>query len=357
MTLFAGIVIFFGGGPNHLRLGFYYWQVPGAFVPYKAPGDTGKFLAFWTALVRSGFAFITSPELVAITAGESQAPRRNIPKASRRFVYRLMFFYCLGSLVITILVASNDKNLIQAVTDGVSNAGASPFVLGIQNAGIPVLNHIINAVIITSATSAANSFVYAASRNLYSLAISHQAPSVFRICNRRGVPWVAVCFSCLFACLVYLSVSQGSNTVFNWFLNLTTISGFIAWCTILMTYLRFRKALIYNNIYESRPYRTRLQPYTTWFALVTLVLLTLTNGFQVFFPGSFSAASFLAAYITIPAFFLLYFGHKVWFRTPWVRPIYDVDVKTGKEEADALEALDERREPRNVAQRVWFWVA
>ena len=350
-------MIFFGGAPDHVRLGFYYWQVPGAFVEYKASGATGRFLAFWTALVRSGFAFVTSPELVAITAGESQAPRRNIPKASRRFVYRLMFFYCLGSLVITVIVASNDPNLIQAVSNGVSNAGASPFVLGIQNAGIPVLNHIINSVIITSATSAANSFVYAASRNLYSLAISHQAPSIFRTCNRRGVPWVAVCFSCLFACLVYLSVAEGSNTVFNWFLNLTTISGFIAWCTLLMAYLRFRKALIYNNLYDSRPYKTRFQPYTSWFALFMFALLNLTNGFQVFFPGSFTASSFLAAYITIPAFFILYFGHKIWFRTPWVRPIYEVDVMTGKEEADTLEAMDQRPEPKNVAQRIWFWVA
>jgi yeast amino acid transporter len=132
----SGIVLFFGGGPDHQRLGFYYWQVPGAFVPFKTSGDTGRFLAFWTALVRSGFAFITSPELVTITAGESIAPRRNIPKASRRFIYRLMFFYCLGSLVITVIVASNDNNLIKAITNGVSNAGASPFVVGIQNAGM-----------------------------------------------------------------------------------------------------------------------------------------------------------------------------------------------------------------------------
>ena len=355
--IILGIVIFFGGGPNHTRLGFYYWQVPGAFIPYKVDGNTGKFLAFWTALVRSGFAFVTSPELVAITAGESEAPRRNIPKASQRFVWRLMFFYVLGSLVITVVVASNDPNLIQAVTSGVSNAGASPFVLGIQNAGIPVLNHIINAVIVTSATSAANSFLYAASRNLYSLAVSHQAPSIFRRCNKQGVPWVAVLFSVLLSLLVYLSVSEGSNTVFEWFLNLTTISGFIAWITMLMAYLRFRKALIWNNIYQDRPYKTVWQPYATWVTLFILALLTLTNGFQVFFPSSWSAASFLAAYITIPAFLLLYFGHKAVCRTPWVRPVHTVDVRAGKDEADALELMHQRPEPKNVAQKIWFWIA
>lgn len=37
-----GVVLFFGGGPNHDRLGFRYWQKPGAFIPFAAPGNTGK---------------------------------------------------------------------------------------------------------------------------------------------------------------------------------------------------------------------------------------------------------------------------------------------------------------------------
>ena len=62
------------------------------------------------------------------------------------------------------------------------------------------------------------------------------------------------------------------------------------------------------------------------------------------------------AYITIPAFFLLYFGHKIYFRTPWVRRIEDIDVTTGKEEADALEAMDVKPVPKNFIQRMWFWL-
>lgn len=223
VLIITGIVIFFGGGPaqNHV-LGFHYWNDPGSFNDYLVPGSTGRFLGFWHALVLSGFAFVTSPELVAITAGESEAPRRNIPKAASRFVYRLAFFYCVGSLVISVIVPYNNGNLLS----GNSDASASPFVVGIQLAGIPVLNHIVNAVILTSATSAANSFVYAASRNLYSLACVGQAPSIFKKCTKNGnVPIFAVGFTAALACLVYLSVSSGSAQAFNWFLNLTTISG------------------------------------------------------------------------------------------------------------------------------------
>ena len=236
--IILGTVLFFGGGPNHDRLGFRYWKDPGAFNSYPKPGlgHTGKFLAFWTALIRSGFAFILSPETIAITAGESEAPRRNIPRTSKRSVYLLIVFYVLGTLVVSVIVASNDTDLLQAVSSGTKNAGASPFVVGIKRAGIQSLDHVINAVILTSAWGSANSFLYAGSRSLLSLAMSGQAPEIFARCS-NGVPYNAVLATAALGCLAYLSVSSGSATVFAWFLNLTTIGGYVAWVVMLMTYL------------------------------------------------------------------------------------------------------------------------
>ncbi|KAF6221966.1 hypothetical protein HO133_001934 [Letharia lupina] len=356
--IILGIVLFFGGGPNHDRLGFRYWNNPGAFNSYPKPGlgNTGKFLAFWTSLIRSGFAFILSPETITIAAGESEAPRRNIPKASKRFIYRLIVFYILGTLVVSVIIASNDADLLQAVSSGTTNAGASPFVIGIKRAGIQGLDHVVNAVIITSAWSAANSFLYAGSRSLFSLAMTGQAPKVFtKCCN--GVPYVAVFATAALGSLAYLSISNGSATVFAWFLNLTTIGGYVAWVVMFMTYLRFRKALAYNGILSSIPFKSPWQPYTSYFAMIMLILLCLTNGFQVFFPSNFSAASFLAAYITLPVFFALYLGHKLWARTPWIRSIETVDVWSGKEEADRQEEEDMGPSiPRNLLERIWFWI-
>lgn len=230
-------MLFFGGGPNHDRLGFRYWKDPEAFNSYPKPGlgNTGKFLAFWTSLVRSGFAFILSPETITIAAGECEAPRRNIPKATKRFIYRLMVFYVLGTLVVSVIVASNDAELLQAVSSGTTNAGASPFVIGIKRVGIQGLDHVVNAVIITSAWSAANSFLYAGSRSLFSLAMTGQAPKIFTKCS-NGVPYVAVFATAAVGSLAYLSISSGSATVFAWFLNLTTVGGYVAWIVMFMTY-------------------------------------------------------------------------------------------------------------------------
>ncbi|KAI5467808.1 amino acid permease/ SLC12A domain-containing protein [Mariannaea sp. PMI_226] len=351
--LILAVVIFFGGGPNqhHVR-GFHYWKDPGAFIEFKAEGATGRFLSFWAAFISGGFAFITAPELVAISAGETVAPRRNIPKAARRFIYRLAFFYALGSLMIGILVPSNDKKLL-----GASNASASPFVIGIQNVGIPVLNHIINACILTSAWSAGNSFLYSGSRVLYSMALNNQAPKWFGITNKRGVPWVAVLFTWAFGCLAFLNVSNSGAVVFNWFVNISTISGFIAWIVVMITYIRFRKAMEFNNMLDVLPYKTPLQPYATWVVLVVITILTLTNGFALFIHGNWNTQSFIAAYITLPIFFALYLGHKLWYRTSWYIPIPSVDVMTGKREMDELEAMDVPPVPKNWVEKVWFWIA
>lgn len=349
--IILGIVLFFGGGPNHDRLGFRYWENPGAFKEYQAPGATGKFLAYWHAFIRAGFAFITSPELIAIAAGETVDPRRNIPKAARRFVWRLAIFYGFSSLLIGIIVPSNDPQLL-----GASNASASPFVIGIQRAGISGLNHAINGAILTSAWSAGNSFLYSGSRVLYSMSLSGQAPSFFSIINKRGVPYVAVLFTWAFGLLAYLNVSNTGATVFNWFVNISTISGFIAWIVVCITYLRFRSAFEYHGLLHTLPYRTPLQPYFTYIVLFLIFILTLTNGFQVFI-GKFDVKNFVAAYITLPIFLALYIGHKVWYRTPWCRKLEDVDIATGKREMDELAEMEVPRAPKNWLQKLWFWLA
>ncbi|CZT15155.1 probable proline-specific permease (proline transport protein) [Ramularia collo-cygni] len=360
--IILGIVLMLGGGPNRDRLGFRYYKYQngyGAFNEYLVPGNTGKFLAFWTAFSRAGFAFITSPELIAISAGETIAPRRNIPKAARRFIYRLAVFYGLGSFVIGVIVPSNDGALL-----GAGNASASPFVLGIKNAGIEGLDHVINAAVLTSAWSAGNAFLYSGSRVLFSMALSGQAPGFLKRTTKRGIPFAAVLTTWAVGLLAFLTLSETGSTVFQWFSNISTISGFIAWIIVMFTYLQFRKAMEYNQMLHVLPYKTKLQPYATWATLFILIILTLTNGFQVFFPENWQVSSFIAAYVTIPIFLVLYLGHKLYsgkkqgFRNiSWARKVHEIDVLYGKREMDELEAMDVPPVPKNLLQKMWFWVA
>lgn len=215
----------------------------------------------------------------------------------------------------------------------------------------------MNAAILTSAWSAGNAFLYSGSRILYSLAVNGQAPKIFTRVNRKGVPYAAVLGTWSISLLSFLNVSNNGAVVFSWFMNICTISGFIAWIVVLITYIRFRKAMVYRKLLHTMPFRTPFQPYLSYFVLLLLILLTLTNGFNVFCAGQWNVSDFLAAYITLPLFLAIYFGHKIWFRNRFAHRVEDIDVTTGVKEMEELAALDQPRVPQNILQRIWFWVA
>lgn len=163
--------------------------------------------------------------MLSFCSGELQHPRRNLPRAAKTFIFRIVVFYIGSVLAIGIICPSNDENLLS----GASGAGSSPFVLGIRRAGITGLDSVINAAILTSAWSAGNSFVFQSSRSLYSMALNGDAPKIMAKCNKHGVPYVAVLTTSLFALLAYLNVSSKSGTVFSWLVNLVNTAAFISW--------------------------------------------------------------------------------------------------------------------------------
>lgn len=102
--------------------------------------------------------------------------------------------------MLTLSVPSNDPNLL----NGTGNAASSPFVIGMQRAGIKVLPHIINACILTSAWSAGNTYVYLCSRTLLGLSISGFAPKFLQRCSKKGIPYFCVGMTSLMGLLAYL---------------------------------------------------------------------------------------------------------------------------------------------------------
>ncbi|EHL03160.1 putative proline-specific permease [Glarea lozoyensis 74030] len=296
--LVLSFILFWGGGPN------------------QQSGGTGTFIAFWKVIVLSAFPFTFAPELLVVTGGEMKSPRRNLPIAAKRYFYRLVcsrgmfcklrasvaiqseighylllerpivFFYIGSVLAIGIISPFNAA----ALTDGGVGAKSSAFVVGIQEAGISGLGSVINAIIITSAWSSGNSFLYMSSRSLYSLAVAGNAPKIFTKCTKGGVPYMAVAAASLFSPLAYLNCANSGSIVFAWFVNLTNTSGFISWICCCIVYIRFRKATVVQNLpREAIPYRSIVQPYGAWIAMVAFIILTLINGFDVFFPEKFNA--------------------------------------------------------------------
>ncbi|KAG5353955.1 hypothetical protein C0989_011443 [Termitomyces sp. Mn162] len=211
--LLMGIIIDLGGNPRHDRIGFRYWRAPngpmGSYLKDQVhDGHLAIFFGFWATLTNALFAYIGT-ELVGVTVGEAQNPRRNIPIAIRRTFFRILVFYVGGVFVIGLIVPSTNNSLFLA-TKSKTGAAASPFVVATTLVGIKVLNHIINAAILIFVMSAANSDLYIGSRTLYGLAVEGKAPVIFKKVNRMGVPWPSLIMCTLFCGLVFLNVKSSS---------------------------------------------------------------------------------------------------------------------------------------------------
>ncbi|OJD18867.1 hypothetical protein AJ78_01122 [Emergomyces pasteurianus Ep9510] len=340
-------IIDLGGAPTGDRIGFRHWINPGPMREYLETGALGRFLAFWKVFIFATLSY-GGGEMVVIAAGEAENPRRNIPKAVRRVFWRITVFYVLSTFLIGLCVSSKDPRLMNALAQhDTLSAAASPFVIAAENGGISVLPHVINAVILISAWSSANSAYYASSRVLYAMALDGKAPRFFTL-EKNGVPYACVGATGLISLLAYLNVTTSSEKVFFWIGNLLSTNTLVIWAVIGITYIRFYQGLKCQGIpRESIPYRAPFQPYLAYFAVLFSIMIALFNGFDAFFPGNFSLRTFLPPYINLPIFGCIFLGYKLIMGTKLVK-VEEIDLLSGKEEIDQLEVLWETPKPRNI---------
>jgi amino acid transporter len=183
---------------------------------------------------------------------------------------------------------------------------ASPFVISATLAGIKVIPHVINAVVVTSSWSCGNYDIMSYVRYLFGLAKNGHAPKAFTRLNRFGIPYVAVILFTLFMALGYLTVSDGASTVLTWLQDLLSIAILVNWTDILTTYLRFFYGCKKQGINRNElPYKSPFQPYFSWCCISLFVLILITSGWQNFVHGHWKIKSFASAYINIPFVLLL----------------------------------------------------
>ncbi|KAF5006683.1 hypothetical protein FDECE_6975 [Fusarium decemcellulare] len=360
----VGIILFslimaLGGGPDHDRKGFRYWQNPGAFKPYINEGASGRFLGFWSCMINATFAYMGT-ELVGVTVAEAQNPRKTIPKAIKLTYYRILFFYCLSVLLVGMIVPYNSKELVFATT-AKPGASASPFVVAAKVAGVRAVPDIVNACICIFVFSASNTDLYISSRTLHALASDGLAPKVFKKTNKNGVPVYALGVSGLFCLLAFMNVSDDSTKVFGHFVNLTTIFALMTWISILVTHIYWCKAPRVQRLAdEALPYVAPLGVYGTYVALFICILVALTKNYDVF-VGDFGSKyeTFITGYLGIPVFLVLIFGHQFVTKSKAIRP-QEADFYTGKdvvdrEEEEFLARKAAERENKKESRGSWFY--
>ncbi|KAL4899788.1 hypothetical protein BDW74DRAFT_188931 [Aspergillus multicolor] len=297
------------------RIGFSYYKDPDPF----ATRIKGVFQIFvFAALQYSG------TEMIGLTAGESVNPGRDIPKALRSVIWRILVIFIGGIFFLTNTVASNDPDLLSRT----SKTASSPFVIAFVRAGTVAGADAINAIILVSIFSAVNSALYVGSRTLFGLAREGAAPRIFLYTIRNGVPIVALLTFHLVRFTSLLTLSSCAGKVYTWVTSMTGVATFITWSSICFCHIRFRKALRYQDIPTSTlPYKAAFWPLGAYIGFGVSVFFILFQGWTAFAP--WNVENFFMNYIIVLVFGLLFGSWKVWHRTKWVQ-LEDADLRSGR---------------------------
>lgn len=222
-------------------------------------------------------------------------------------------------------------------------------IAAMNRLGIPVLPSLVNAVILISIFSTTNSFVFAASRSLYGMAQQGQAPRFFARLNKQGVPYLCVLITLVMGCLAYLSLSQGTVKVLNWWINLVTSAQLVSWTCIAITFLRFFYASKRQSRRLTLPQLGVFQPYSAYVLLLCAPVVFLSQGYYVFLPGAFNAPDFVFAYGSIFIFLAILVGYKIYWnafrRVPFqiCIPLEQVDLVSDLNEIEAMTQAEEEK--------------
>jgi amino acid transporter, AAT family len=258
--ILAGLgIIFFGIGNGGQPIGFENLWAHGGFMPNGVKG-----ILFSLVLVMFSFGGV---ELIGITAGEAENPKKSIPSAINNVVWRILIFY-IGALSIMMVLYPWNK---------VGSEG-SPFVLIFDKIGVPGAAHIINFVVLTAALSAFNSGLFSTGRMLYNLSLQDNGPKFFGKLSRHGTPTRGILFSsCFLLVAVFLNYIVPEK-VFIYISAVATVAVITSWTIILITQLKFRQAKTKDEV-KKLLFKMPLHPFSSYIALAFLALVIVLMGF------------------------------------------------------------------------------
>jgi amino acid transporter, AAT family len=250
MIVLGILMIFAGfGGP---ATGFSNLWAHGGFMPNGISG-----LVLSLVVVMFSFGGI---ELIGITAGEADNPKKSIPKAINQVMWRILIFY-VGALTVMMIIYPWDK----VGLDG------SPFVQIFSKMGIPAAAAILNVVVLTAALSVYNSGIYSNARMLFSLAQQGNAPKLFTNLSKGGIPVAGVLFSSALTLAAVVLNYLIPGKVFMYLISIAIIAAVINWSMIIIINLKFRKAK--GQDAAKLEFKTPLHPYSNYVCLAFLVMI------------------------------------------------------------------------------------
>ncbi|MBU3605343.1 amino acid permease [Polynucleobacter sp. MWH-Creno-3A4] len=231
----------------------------GGFFPN---GISGLLLGLQTTI----FAF-AGMEVVGTMMAEAKDPEKMIPDAIRKIPWRIMIFY-IGT--VTVLMMVTPWNDIPA--------DQSPFVGMFSLVGMIAAASIVNAVVISSATSSSNSGIYATSRMLYGLSKNHHAPAIFGKLSTYQIPTGGIFLGTglILSASIVLTTTQSMMSAFELVGTISALIFIYIWSMILLAYLVYCKRL--PQAHDESAFKMplgKVMPYVA-FAFFGIVIYALT---------------------------------------------------------------------------------
>ena len=181
------------------------------------------------AVILTSFYAYAGTEMVASTAGEIEN-EKDMPKAINLTIIILIAATVLSIAIVAALLPWNQASVL-----------GSPFVYVFRNAGLKSAALVVNIIVLTSALTSGNYFVYACSRYLWSMAKFHQAPKICAKTSKSGVPVVALTISMLFAMVGIIAEFVAQDTVYLFLVYFIGGGNIFMYSFICICQYRFRK--------------------------------------------------------------------------------------------------------------------
>lgn len=223
-------------------------------------------LSFISAFPMVFFAF-QGIEFVSITIGEAETPHKIIKKAVNETLLKILIFY-FGALIV-IMGIIPWTNLTPA---------SSPFVQVFKLAGFPAAAAIINFVVLTSASSSLNSFIFSAGRHFYQLSTETPKDSFmnrhFAKISKNGVPAAAITFSAL--CLLItplMSLTNATASVFTIVAGSSNDMYIIVYALAMIAHRKYRESSDFLPNGFKMPWYNFTSPLTIAFFAIIFVTL------------------------------------------------------------------------------------
>ncbi|MBB5851641.1 amino acid permease [Amycolatopsis umgeniensis] len=220
-------------------------------------------------LIVQGVVFAyASVELVGVAAGETENPRKIMPKAINSIMWRIGIFY-VGSVVLLAMLMPWDSY----------SKNESPFVTVLSHIGVPQAGNVMNLVVLTAALSSLNSGLYSTGRILRSMSLAGSAPKFTGVMNKNHVPYGGILLTAA-VCVVGVGLNAVvPSQAFEIVLNFAAVGILGTWAIIVLSHLMFVRKAKRGEV-ERPSYRLPFSPYTEIATLLFLVAVIVLMGFD-----------------------------------------------------------------------------